>query len=363
MSPAAPRSASALSALAQLACLPVSGDAMLDELLLVLRDVVPFDLAAYVAYGDGGQLEDVRLSAGMSQQVSANYVQRWYDRLEIESCASHWRHALSQRRYDCLRISDVMPRLRHTAYFDEVLRPAHLGCEVRLMLRGASRPLGALSIGRATGDFSDAEVALARRALPHLSHAMAQRPLPDASESSEYDADSALLMVDCMGRVQSGSGHAWTLLNRALGRSLTLGTLQDFAHAWAQPFLAGLVQRMQMPQRSAPDQAPLAVQRNRYGTFYLRGYVLEAGSGAPALYGIQIQRRAALEQRLFGSARFRGLTASEREVALRLARGATPGEIAQDLGVKTSTAIFHTRNIYRRLEINQRAQLVSALLA
>ena len=357
------RSSHALSVLAQMSCLPLSGDAMLDEMLLALRDVVPFDLAAYVAYGDGGQLVDVRLSAGMSQEVSANYVQRWYDRLEIESCASRWRHALSQRRYDCLRISDVMPRLRHTAYFDEVLRPAHLGCEVRLMLRGAGRPLGALSIGRATGDFSDTEIALARRALPHLAHAMAQRPGQDASDSGGYDADSALLIVDSMGRVQSGSGHAWTLLNRALGRALTLGTLQDFAHTWAQPFLVRLVQCMRIPQRKAQDQLPLAVQRNRYGTFYLRGYVLEAGTGAPALYGIQIQRRATLEQRLFGSARFRGLTASEREVALRLARGATPGDIAQDLGVKTSTAIFHTRNIYRQLEINQRAQLVSALLA
>jgi DNA-binding CsgD family transcriptional regulator len=192
---------------------------------------------------------------------------------------------------------------------------------------------------------------------------MAQRPGQDASDSGGYDADSALLIVDSMGRVQSGSGHAWTLLNRALGRALTLGTLQDFAHTWAQPFLVRLVQCMQVPQRNAQDQLPLAVQRNRYGMFYLRGYVLEAGRGAPALYGIQIQRRATLEQLLFGSARFRGLTASEREVALRLARGATPGDIAQDLGVKTSTAIFHTRNIYRRLEINQRAQLVPALMA
>lgn len=361
------RPTQALSVLAQMACLGVPGDALLDELMRALRDLVPFEGWSYLTYDAQGHFREERPSANVAQPVQAAYIARWYENGENDLYAPQLRERLSRRLYDCVRLSHVVPRLRHTAYHDEILQPMDLRDVARTLLRDGSRLLGRMTIARGQRDFSDAEIGLLRQALPHLSHALARQGgshLGSKEEAStEHAGESALLVVDAQGRIQSSAPHAWTLLHRAAGNCLVLDTLVDSTHAWAQPFLASLVQRMQALLLGEPGHPPLVVQRNRYGTFHLRGYVLDAGGGAPALYGIQIERRVTLEQRLFGSPRFRGLTASEREVALRLARGAAPGEIAQDLGVKTSTAIFHTRNIYRQLEINQRAQLVSALLA
>lgn len=357
----------ALSVLAQMACLGVPGDELLDELMLALRDLVPFEGFSYCAYDTQGRFREARPSANVAQPVQAAHIARWFEDGENDLYAPQLRERLSRRLYDCVRLSHVVPRLRHTAYHDEILQPMDVLDDARMLLRDGSRLLGRLSVARGQRDFSDTEVGLLRQALPHLSHALARQAGSQMGGDEEADAEhageSALLVINAQGRIQSGSPQAWTLLHRATGRHLAQDTLDDFTHAWAQPFLAALAQRMQALLLGAPGQPPLVVQRNRYGTFHLRGYVLEAGSSAPALYGVQVERRVTLEQRLFGSMRFRSLTAAEREVALRLARGATPAEIAQALGVKTSTAIFHTRGIYRQLGIHQRSELVPALLA
>ena len=361
------RPTQALSVLAQMACLGLPGDELLDELILALRDLVPFEGWSYSTYDALGRFCEERPSANVAQPVQAAYIARWFEKGENDLYAPQLRERLSRRLYDCVRLSHVIPRLRHTAYHDEILQPTVMRDVARMLLRDGSRLLGRMTIARGQRDFSDTEIGLLRQALPHLSHALARQAGTRVGGEEEADAEhageSALLVIDAQGRIQSGSPQAWTLLHRAAGRHLTLDTLDDFTHAWAQPFLAALAQRMQALMLGAPGLPPLVLQRNRYGIFHLRGYVLNAGAGAPALYGIQIERRVTLEQRLFGSTRFRHLTASEREVALRLARGATPAEIAQALGVKTSTAIFHTRGIYRHLGIHQRSELVPALLA
>ena len=366
--PAPRQRSNALSALAQLACLGVPGDAVVDDLLLVLRDLVGWDLSVYMALDAQAGPADLRTSPGVTQQEMATYLRRWHGRGESAHFAPQMRDALRRRLYDCVRTSDAMPRLHHTAYFNEMMRPAGLAWGVRAVLREDGVPLGTFALGRARGrpDFSQRDVALLRQALPHIAHAVARKGAARAQDGGDplHAAESALVLVDGQGRIQSGSGAAWSLLARAAGRAQALGTVDDLALAWAQPWLAALVQRMQALLLGAPGRPPVVVERNRYGSFHLRGYVLEPGGGAMAgLYGVQIERRVPLAQRLFVSAAFREFTARERDVCLHLAQGGATADIAQALGVQASTVVTHTRSIYQRLQINARSQLVPALLS
>lgn len=357
--------ANAISVLAQMACLEIAGDALLDELLLALHGLVGCDAWSYLSLAPGGGVADFRVSAQVEQPLASDYLRHWFDRRENECYAPALREAMSRRLYDCMLMSEAVPRLQHTAYCQEVLRPSRCDYEVRATVRDGTRLLGVLSLGRGRSDFSARDVQALRQALPYVRQAMARGAGPEhVQQEAGHVGDSALLLVDRTGRIESGSRTAHCLLAHAAGRGYVAGVPDDVALAWARPYLAALVQRVEALLLGQPSELPVVVERNRYGTFHLRGYVLrQAMAGMPLLYGIQIERRVTLEQRLFASERFRRLTTSEREVALRLARGATPAEIALELGVKTSTPIFHMRNIYRRLGIHQRSDLVPALIS
>ena len=317
--PPSRQNANALSALSQLACLGMPGDAVVQDLMRVLRALVVFDAWSYMTLDAENNVVDFHVAGEVAQAVASGYLNHWFGRLENDCYRPEARETMSRRLYDCVLMSAAMPRLHHTAYFHEVLRPGLSDYEARAIVREDGRALGMLSLGRARGrpDFSAHDMALLHTALPHLAHALACKGLqqPDIQTEAQPDAkpadtqedlhtsESALILVDGRGRICSGGSKAWTLIAHAAGRPQVSGVLNDLALAWAQPWLMALVQRIEALMLGQPARPPVLVERNRYGTFHLRGYVLEAGGGAMAgMYGVQIERRVPLAQRLFASA-------------------------------------------------------------
>ena len=54
-----------------------------------------------------------------------------------------------------------------------------------------------------------------------------------------------------------------------------------------------------------------------------------------------------------------GLTRREAELLALLGQGISPGEAAEQLGVSSETVRTHTRNIYRKLGVGDRAAAVA----
>jgi DNA-binding CsgD family transcriptional regulator len=65
-----------------------------------------------------------------------------------------------------------------------------------------------------------------------------------------------------------------------------------------------------------------------------------------------------LEARCAKVTEARGLSPREAEVLVYLARGFTPACIAKSLVLSISTVRTHVRNIYRKLGINKREELL-----
>ena len=162
------------------------------------------------------------------------------------------------------------------------------------------------------------------------------------------------------GRIRHADPQAWTLLQRALGQPFGAAMLLDEHHDWARPGLTQLL--AQLPAQDGRLQAGQVslYGENRYGRFRFHVHALR-GDTQP-LFGLRIERRVPLRQRLFALPRFRGLTPREREVCMLLAHNHTHVELAEALGIKPSTAIYHIRNVYQRLGIKQRAELLPALM-
>jgi DNA-binding NarL/FixJ family response regulator len=57
----------------------------------------------------------------------------------------------------------------------------------------------------------------------------------------------------------------------------------------------------------------------------------------------------------------RALTPQERRVAAAVQRGASNRDVAADLFLSPKTVEFHLRQIYRKLDVHSRTQLVAAL--
>ena len=79
------------------------------------------------------------------------------------------------------------------------------------------------------------------------------------------------------------------------------------------------------------------------------------------MIGIAVERREPLALKFWRRAEKLPLSGREIEVCLPLALGRSRAEIAERLGVSENTAINHCRNIYAKLGVQSRAELVEKL--
>ena len=129
------------------------------------------------------------------------------------------------------------------------------------------------------------------------------------------------------------------------------------------PVLARLCVNLTRVFGSDPNaEAPTHYMRNLWGGYTFRAHWLE-GSDGPGLIGITIAHKepaAIMVARRVGEL---PLSKRQAEVAILLANGDSNARIADRLGISTNTAISHGRWIYNKLDVHNRAELVTKLLA
>jgi DNA-binding CsgD family transcriptional regulator len=78
---------------------------------------------------------------------------------------------------------------------------------------------------------------------------------------------------------------------------------------------------------------------------------------------VAIERREPLRLKLLRRLGELALSARETELCLALLDGDSRGAIAERLGISETTAITHTRNLYNKLDVHNRMELVEKLQA
>ena len=236
---------------------------------------------------------------------------------------------------------------------------------MRLIVRegGRGRPLGVVTMHRAPGEgrWTAEEKRKLGGLKSFLAHAMTTR---GRGEAPLADSDrNGLIVADRAGKVVSFSSEGGQLLflamhervapDATIGRSVVL-----------PPPVVKLCRNLSRILADDPmASAPTYHHRNAWGGFQFRAHWLDRSHPDSGLIGITVNHREPLTVRLVRRVGELPLNGREAEVCRHMASGLSNEAIADRLGISKHTAIAHGRWIYNKLDVHNRAELVSKLLS
>ncbi|MCI0468189.1 MAG: helix-turn-helix transcriptional regulator [Beijerinckiaceae bacterium] len=359
-----------LAAIRRLCCLGLGGQIAVPALLSELHALIPSannyfmwagpDLEMSNFYGEGAILQSVPL-----------YLSEFVNNRELDVTYTFPEIMRRNRKSEVMTFPESnlkvdLRTFKHHDFYNLILRPHGIDFAQQLNLSEHGRGLGVLVVPRQNGDpeFTDRDRTLMEWIAPFAAHALAPgRPDEQLVESD----DRGLIIATPAGEIEHLSPQARHLLMLATHPELSFAAISRAGPGPALPLeVAGLCQNLvEIFEDKAPLAPPVCQITNPWGAFTFRAYWLDrgAGPGASPLIGVTAERLEPLALKLWRRAEELPLTGREIEVCQLLAAGSPRGEIAERLGVSENTAINHCRNLYDKLGVHSRAELVEKLQA
>jgi DNA-binding CsgD family transcriptional regulator len=229
------------------------------------------------------------------------------------------------------------------------------------MRHGDGTPLACLLASRSfdSPDFNAAETRLLQQAQPWLEHLLRKGDPPALNGTALIVRDSASMLIERDGRLASASPGAMQLLHQAADIPFSGTSLAQAADGDVRMLLRRFAATVEAGVQGMPVLPPARSISNRWGNFHLRAYALNDGRGPQAV--LHIERQVPVWLALFRAKRFLAMSTRQREVCLHLLAGLTHAEMARIMEVKVSSVIYFVRQIYLRLNITRRSELIGAL--
>ena len=174
---------------------------------------------------------------------------------------------------------------------------------------------------------------------------------------------NGVIIADSAGRPIQLSAEARELLFLAAYPRITPGTRVS-----RLPVLPAAVVRIcrnlnRVSSGDADASAPVYHHRNVWGGFRFRAEWLEGNDPASGLIAITVTHQEPLPITLTRNVEHLPLSRRQAEVCVLMASGYSYEKIAERLGISRHTANEHGRWIYHKLDVHNRAELVSKLLS
>ena len=374
MSALLPRSVSAKRAIAsihRLCCLGVGGQIAVPALLRELHALIPSYSNQFFWAGPNQELANIYDEGDVLLPVVPLYLSEFHNKRErdvvftfTETMRRSKNSHVMRYRESTLKVDEH--RFENHDYYNLAMRPTGLNDALQLTVVENGRSLGLLHISRQSRDpaFTDRDRRLLKWIAPFVAHAQASGPPDGRQVESE---DRGLIIATPAGEIQYLSAQAGRLIVMAQ-HPVLLSPAISFPGPGAAlpPEVTRLCQNLvRIFEDKPPFAAPVCQLRNAWGVFTFRAYWLDqaTGLGAPPRIGITVERLEPLALKLWRRAEELPLSGREIEVCLLLALGKPRAEIAGRLGVSENTAINHCRNLYGKLGVHSRAELVDKLHA
>lgn len=233
------------------------------------------------------------------------------------------------------------------------------------VIRDAYGPLGLIFLLRRTGDpdFDAPDEAYLSQALPYIAHALAHQGV--SAESFVESGHSALMVFDHRGALTFQSARARDLCFFAL--SGPTDAVEWDAHHDLREMKVALARLFedarQALEKTSGDSSPPAWNiSNRWGEFKVRSYELRESADHPPSVGILLEQMVPLEVLLLQHIKELPLSMKQREVCYLLVRGVPSKDMAAMLNIAATTLKDHTQQIYRKLGIRRRDELVRLVM-
>ena len=367
----------AVARIRQLSCLGLEGEAVMPEMLRALHGLVPTGSNIFVWANAAGEISNVYPENPEWARLGPLYFAEFYERREREviltfSESMRLRGGPAVRHVDSFFKVERREFLR-SAMFNEILRQVNDYQRLFVTVREGVRGLGGVLLGRGQHDppFTGDEAKRLELIVPHIAHALAPRGNLDV-ELADTD-EEGLIVAGLDGKILHLSLQAERLLLLACYPRFSPATrLRDAGHFVLPPPVVRICQNLVRAFKEPPAEnlgeepaPPVWRHRNDWGGFTFRAYWLTApdADGTPPLLGVTVHRQEPLTLRFARRIDDMPLSAREREGCLLLLAGHSRPAIAEKLGVSQHTAIAHTRNIYGKLDVRNRAELAAKVLS
>jgi len=325
------------------------------SLLPALRELVPAHSAGVFWVDEAGQMSSLYAERMLPTDVMAAYHERHYASQRDGFAAAFKQRATAA---DPVSSHSFSRSEQATDYFREVLEPLDSYHVLYAVLRNERRAFAQLSLYRGKRDkpFGAADADTLRGLLRYLATGLAETDRGTAQSDESVVVEEQLGLVTRDGAVIAAS-EAWKKLVR-------LGALTRVAPRDASRERVAIEDFLRELSGDAASSARAEIVRHTaWGKFTIRAYRLhdERGQRADPV-GLLIRREEPKSLSWVRGAGNSELSPQQREVALLLARGRTNPEIAQALGLSLNTAGYHVKQVYAKLEVNDRDAVSERLL-
>ena len=215
--------------------------------------------------------------------------------------------------------------------------------------------------------FSDSELHRLDQISEYLGYLMsAPGSIGEGFISSALTIDHGVIIADITGKVLHINNDAEKLL-------YMLKNPQSHVPHWFKSgkidLFSGLIPELCYRLKSVFQsiegaKLPMIEITNVFGRFELRSTPLDSLVGEqPRLVNITINRKVPLSLAIADRLDHFTLTPKQREIALGLCLGASTTKLAAKLNIGQGTVKSHTKELYERLNVNDRTSLLSTIIA
>jgi DNA-binding CsgD family transcriptional regulator len=329
------------------------------SLLPALRELVPAHSAGVFWVDAAWQMTSLYAERLLPPDAMAAYHERHYGDQKDGFAAAFRARAEAG---DPVSWHSFSRREQATEYFRDVLKPLDSYHVLYAVLSDGRRAFAQMSFYRGERDkpFAAPDAQALRGLLRYLAAGLAEPDRPVARTEESIVVEEQLGIVTGGGDIVSGS-DAWKRLVR-LGAVARVSPGEAARERGAiEDFLRDLTGSARDGDGARPAQI---VRETAWGRFTVTAFRLDDERGRRGTQiALLIRREEPKALSLVRGAGNSELSPQQREVALLLAQGRTNPEIAEALGLTLNTASYHVKQVYAKLDVNDRDAVSERLLS
>ena len=349
----------------QLCSLGLSENHIMPALLELLHDYIPSYANVYMWADAQGNVAEIYDERPISHSLMALYYDEFMNSLEME-VFDGWPSSLIHRNavdMDLLWKVDRKTFFRHS-FYNELYGQVGYHWGLHRPIRSNSRNHGALQLHRTHHDrpFSQDDAVNLDKVARHLEYAF-RIPQESYENCTKLPSNTGFITANSKGKILNYSRGAERLTLLALTADLNQkhGSILSIAQS---PHLTELTSRLDSITGGQDVEPPSVVITNKWGKFCVMAYLMYPTSAANGKQLINFKIEHFLPPQLLLLERLDDykLTQRQKEICIQIGLNHSYEDIATRLGIAKSTVISHKKDVFNRLGINNRNELVDHVL-
>jgi DNA-binding CsgD family transcriptional regulator len=359
------RQAAKIAHVRQLCCLGLDGQTMMPALLHALHGLVPSDSNGFFWVNEHFEMSNMWAERMLPPPLMKLYFSRFYNTPERSFRDTF--AATAQSQYG-VRVSRFPQEFYQTDYYNLILKELNAHTTLHGVVRNRGKALGQISIYRAPKDppFTTHDEQALASLMHYIAHGLCAPSNPPESGSARPFRNSeltGLVILNARGEIIETCPHGGRLIFFAMHPQISASVVLSADNESTPAVLRRLCAQVTDVMRGLAVPPPVAQVQNAWGRFLFRAYQMQSKPGEDVRIGVTVQHQQPVELKLLSAMQVTRLSPQQKEVAMLLASDLSHQQIAEKLNVSLNTANYHIRQVYDKLDVHDRNEMLYKLLA